>query len=115
MATSTGGLVDSPAVTGTSSAEPNCGEQHFMQAPSPAEVLLVLDRSASMQDPPDEDNDTGVSKWELTVPAVNQVILGANAEVHWGLKTFPEGQDTDACAPETISDVIQIPIAEVGS
>ncbi len=105
------GIVDLTSTTTAGDAEePNCGEQHFMQEASPAEVLLVLDRSASMQDPPSDDVD--ISKWELTVPAVNQVVLETNAQVHWGLKTFPESQDTEACSPETISDVIHIPIAE---
>jgi hypothetical protein len=100
------------STTGTGGAyeEPNCGEERWYQEVSPAEVLLVLDRSASMQDPPSDDDD--VSKWELTVPAVNEVILGTNSDVHWGLKTFPESQDTDACSEETLSDVIHIPIAE---
>lgn len=100
------------STTGTGGAveEPNCGEEHFNQEATPAEVLLVLDRSASMQDPPSDDET--LSKWELTVPAVNEVVLGTDTLVHWGLKTFPESQDTDACAPETISDVIHIPIAE---
>jgi hypothetical protein len=73
----------------------NCGLQYFDVERRPADVLLVLDRSASMQDAPDED-DGATSKWDLTVPALNQVILATDTAVAWGMKTFPEGQDTDA-------------------
>jgi hypothetical protein len=90
--------------------EDNCGLQYFDVERRPADVLLVLDRSASMQDAPDED-DSAASKWELTVPALSQVILATDTAVAWGMKTFPEGQDTDACSPETIVDTIHVPIA----
>jgi len=90
--------------------ENNCGLQYFDVERRPADVLLVLDRSASMQDAPDEDGSTA-SKWDLTVPALNQVILETNTAVAWGMKTFPDGQDTDACSDETISDTIHVPIA----
>lgn len=90
--------------------ENNCGLQYFDVERRPADVLLVLDRSASMQDAPDEDS-TATSKWDLTVPALNQVILATDTAVAWGMKSFPEGQDTDSCSPETISDTIHVPIA----
>lgn len=88
----------------------NCGLQFFAVERRPADVLLVLDRSASMQDAPDED-DTAASKWDLTVPALNQVILETNTAVAWGMKLFPEGQDTDSCSAETITDTIHVPVA----
>jgi von Willebrand factor type A domain-containing protein len=39
------------------------------------------------------------------------VLTETNAAVSWGMKLFPEGQDTDSCAPETITDTIVVPIA----
>ncbi|HTV19867.1 MAG TPA: vWA domain-containing protein [Polyangiaceae bacterium] len=90
--------------------ENNCGLQYFNVDRRPADVLLVLDRSASMQDAPD-DAGTATSKWDLTVPALNQVILETDSAVAWGMKSFPEGEDTDACSPETIVDTIHVPIA----
>jgi hypothetical protein len=90
--------------------ENNCGLQYFDVERRPADVLLVLDRSASMQDAPD-DAAAATSKWDLTLPAIRQVILETDAGVAWGLKSFPVGEDTDSCSPETISDTIHVPIA----
>jgi hypothetical protein len=77
------------------------------------DVLLVLDRSGSMRDTPDGDEAAAgeVSKWDLTVPALNQVIQETDSGVAWGMKLYPEGQDNDSCSAATINDVIHIPIA----
>lgn len=100
-------LPDEPMGGGDSS---NCGLQYFDVERRPADVLLVLDRSASMQDAPDGAT-ASTSKWDLTVPALNQVVTETNAGVAWGMKLFPEGQDTDSCSPATITDTIHVPIA----
>lgn len=92
----------------------NCGLQYFDVERRPADVLLVLDRSGSMQETPDGDDDdedaAGATKWDLTVPALRQSILETDAAVSWGLKLFPEGQDTTECSAETITDTIHVPI-----
>jgi hypothetical protein len=95
------------------SGDANCGLQTYAVARRPADMLLVLDRSGSMQETPDGDDDAvpGASKWDLTVPALNQVIRETDASVSWGMKLFPEGQDNDQCSPATLSDTIHVPIA----
>ncbi|HKO92074.1 MAG TPA: vWA domain-containing protein [Polyangiaceae bacterium] len=105
----------SPDEAAASGSEANCGLQTFAVARRPADMLLVLDRSGSMQESPDEDDDddddSGTSKWDLTVPALNQVIRETDASVSWGMKLFPEGQDNDECSAATLSDTIHVPIA----
>ncbi|MEY4544763.1 MAG: hypothetical protein RL685_958 [Pseudomonadota bacterium] len=88
----------------------NCGLSTFDVERRPADVLLVLDRSGSMREVPD-GADTDATKWELTVPALNQVVAETSAAVSWGIKLFPEGQDTESCSDETITDRIHVPIA----
>jgi hypothetical protein len=105
-----------PDELAASGGDANCGLQTFAVARRPADVLLVLDRSGSMQETPDGDDDddddsTGPSKWDLTVPALTQVIRETDTGVSWGMKLFPEGQDNDECSAATLSDTIHVPIA----
>ncbi|MET0411444.1 MAG: vWA domain-containing protein [Polyangiaceae bacterium] len=90
-------------------AEGNCGLQYFDVQRRPADVLLVLDRSGSMEETPDGATDE-TSKWDLTVPALRESILETDSAVSWGMKLFPEGQDTESCSAETITDTIHVPI-----
>ncbi|MFZ5892990.1 MAG: vWA domain-containing protein [Myxococcota bacterium] len=87
---------------------PSCGVQSFKRERKPAEVILVLDRSASMKDPPAGGS---MQKWDIVEPAVTGIIRTTNASISWGLKLYPESQDTDSCAPETIVPLIHVPIA----
>ena len=89
--------------------EIDCGRKMFDVHPKPAEILIVLDRSGSMQDPPDGAT-TPDSKWSLVVPSVNQVVTDTNATVFWGLKTFPEGSGNE-CAASSVTSRIDVNIA----
>jgi hypothetical protein len=84
-----GGTAGSISTNTGNGMDVDCGRKTFNVQPKPAEILIVLDRSASMLDPPDKT--TTASKWSLVVPALNQVVTDTNATVFWGLKTFPEG------------------------
>lgn len=89
-----------------------CARQDFDLSRRPAEVLLVLDRSASMKDPPGGGGDT--SKWELVVPGVNEVVSATNATVSWGLKVFPEGEGAE-CVAGSVTDAIPVGIAAMNA
>jgi hypothetical protein len=83
----------------------------------PPEILIVLDRSGSMN----EDVSGGMcadgglggqgcgatSKWALITPALKQVVAETDADVHWGLKYFPDNM-TNTC---TVNTTAAVPIA----
>jgi hypothetical protein len=94
-------------------ADSNCGLQSFDLMRKPAEVLLLLDRSASMQDPPSGATAT-TSKWDLVVPAVSEVITATNTALSWGFKTFPEGEGSE-CAAGSVTAKIDVPIADANA
>lgn len=98
-----------PSAGSGSGGEASCGIQAFDREKKPVELILVLDRSGSMKDPPDGST---VPKWDLTVPAVKSVILATNSAISWGLKLYPESENTVACAPHTIVPTIHVPIVE---
>jgi Mg-chelatase subunit ChlD len=96
------------------SAEPEkCGEHHFDLERKPAELLLVLDRSASMKDAP-SGASSSTSKWDLVVPAVNEVITATDASVSWGVKVFPEG-DGNECDAAAVTDHIDVDVAAMNA
>jgi len=85
--------------------EAECGGQTFPLIRKPAKLLLVLDRSGSMKEAPD-GAAASTRKWDLVVPAVNQVITQTDAQVSWGLKTFPEGTGAMCACTDTIDVAI---------
>lgn len=93
------------------SAGQSCGAGTFAATPTAVDLLIVLDRSASMQDTAAGSAPTPLdpSKWAEVVPALTDVIDSASDAISWGLKTFPE--DGDACAATSVSNRIDVPIA----
>jgi hypothetical protein len=89
-----------------------CGLQTFDLMRKPADLFLVLDRSASMQK--DSMGNTAKppanpSKWDQVVPAVTQIVIQTSASIPWGMKTFPE--DGSECATATVTSKIDVAIA----
>lgn len=75
-----------------------CGIQHFtLQKGLPPEVMIVLDRSASMS----TDFDTG-TRWSSVASAVNQVVSQLQGQIGWGLTVFPTDSD---CGTSSSVDV----------
>jgi len=89
---------------------PQCGRQDFNVAPKPVDILLVLDRSASMEDDP-AGGSTTPSKWDILVPALEQSITATNATISWGLKVLPEGEKAGSCTTASFPAHIAVPIA----
>jgi von Willebrand factor type A domain-containing protein len=87
-----------------------CANQSFDLQRKPAEILIVLDRSASMADPPDGQPSGSPSKWSLVVPGVNEVVTSTDSAVSWGLKVFPEGEGSE-CVAGSVTSMIPVPIA----
>jgi hypothetical protein len=99
-----------------------CGLQHFDLERKPADVLLLLDRSASQQDPPEDyvdpdDNPDTTPKWDLILHALLDIIPATDVMINGGMKTYPEGGtgDGDACLAESVTDRIDVPIAELNA
>jgi hypothetical protein len=102
----TGGLP--PTGAAGMPVEHNCGLQTFDLVRKPADVLLVLDRSASMQDPPSGATAT-TTKWDLVIPALTQVVTNSNTALSWGLKVFPEGEGSE-CVAGSVTNKIDVSV-----
>ena len=85
-----------------------CAHQDFDLQRKPPEILIVLDRSASMKDAP--SGSSGTSKWDLVVPGVDEVVTQTASSVAWGLKVFPEG-DGSECVAGAVTSAIPVAIA----
>jgi von Willebrand factor type A domain-containing protein len=78
----------------------NCGEKTYQLMRSPAELLLVLDRSGSMRmSAPGSLN----SKWVDVTSALDETLMKTDSTVLWGLKTFPN------LATCTVDDGVLVP------
>lgn len=70
-------------------AEMQCGKSTFGNE-VPGALLLLLDKSGSMSDPPDGNN--GPTKWDATVSAVKKMLDVAKPTLEVGLLPFPAGK-----------------------
>ena len=105
---STAGTFGTTGVGGAGGTMRTCGLQQFAPTPKNADILLVLDRSASMMDPP--DSSTTASKWSIVVPTLNAVITSTDTSVLWGMKSFPEGSGS-ACVAGSVTNAIDVGVA----
>ena len=99
------------------SADRNCGARTKAAMKVPPEILILLDRSGSMNDDINNqmcrpDGGMGMatagcgaqSKWALMVPALTQVVTETDADVNWGLKYFPDNM-ANTCTVNTTAAV----------
>lgn len=114
-----GGSGTGPAPTG----DANCGIETSGTSREPADVLLVLDRSGSMNQSISEDcycdpalatggsracSDAAncVARWPSVTTAVN-ATLGATNEINWGLKLFSSNGSNNC----TVSNTVEVAIS----
>jgi hypothetical protein len=84
----------------------------------PGSLLLLFDRSGSMDEPPDPDDMTGgPSKWTLATDAINSVLSSSSDDLGAGLLLFPtgEGPECDVALSATVPHVPVAPLATTRS
>jgi hypothetical protein len=102
-----GGRIGSGYVDGSvPSDDANCGVATASLQMQPPEIMIVFDKSGSMDDDVmgnDCGNRTGcVTKWALTTGGTATVLNMTNSTVNWGLKLFPSN---DQCGVNNNIDV----------
>jgi hypothetical protein len=103
-----GGFTVTVPASALGAKDPTCGVQAFKRERKPTEMILVLDRSASMKDKPSGGT---LAKWDMVKPAVVGVIQATNTSLSWGLKLYPESKDTGSCDAKSIVPLIHVPVA----
>jgi hypothetical protein len=98
-----GGAAPNTMGPGSNPDQKNCGLQTFSLQKRPAELMLVLDRSGSMNMPAPGSMNT---KWTDVTDALNETIMKTQTTVQWGLKAFPTG--TVMCG---VNDGVEVPSA----
>jgi hypothetical protein len=101
-----------PGTGGGGGTDRNCGIYQFNPIPKNADLLLVLDRSASMEDPIGASGTP--SKWSVVIPTLKNVITATDSSVLWGMKSFPEGTGS-ACIAGSVTKNIDVPIASMNA
>jgi len=90
----------------------NCGTQTSGTAREPADVLLVLDRSGSMDYSTTSDNNCSngstncTARWPALTSAVNATLSGTSGSISWGLKLY--SSTGSGCG---VTTVVEVPIA----
>jgi hypothetical protein len=77
----------------------NCGITTQTGDRLPPDLLLVFDRSGSMQEDPSTGQNcmpvaTCPSKWNQARMAISQAVMNTQATIRWGLKLFQSGNQT---------------------
>jgi hypothetical protein len=87
---------------GTSDDEMGCGGEVYEATPVPPNVLIVLDRSGSM----DDDLGNQGTKWQVALDAIGEVVTDNGNDARFGLSLYP-GIDSECdegvgCAPGAV-------------
>lgn len=94
-----------------SGGEPNCGASKLTADPPVVNVLLVIDKSSSMQD----ESGFSQSKWLALRDGLTSALTQTKERVSYGMSFFPFGNDPKAtpatCETPSVSEPL-IPIAD---
>jgi hypothetical protein len=107
-----GGYGGGTGTGGGGGTDRNCGLYQFNPIPKNADLLLVLDRSASMEDPIGAKGTP--SKWSVVIPTLKSVVTATDSSVLWGMKSFPEGSGS-ACATGSVTSAIDVQVAAMNA
>jgi hypothetical protein len=91
----TGGTVIDPGGPGGADAQggaENCGETSLEAAPAQANILLVIDKSSSMN----AEGGFSTSKWVTLGEALDPALTAAQDRVSFGLDFYPFSDDPEA-------------------
>ena len=93
-----------------------CDQQPFNLVRKPPQILLLLDRSASMKEDINGTNNAPLpdQKWTYVVPGVTAAIQATDNDVQWGLKLFPEGTGNE-CLPSSLTPGAAVPVAPMNA
>jgi hypothetical protein len=94
-----------------------CGAKTFGLQKVPPDLLIVLDKSGSMDQLPDgmscgrggATTCATDAKWPLMTAAINQVVMQTQNTIRWGLKYFP---DAGSCG---VGAMPAVPIADMNA
>lgn len=92
-----------------------CGSDAITATRNPVNILLVIDKSGSMDGKPDPDSASTL--WQATTSALKAALNDANDNVHFGLQTYPKNVPLDCypdcCAmPDETDDGVTVPVGE---
>ena len=94
---------------GGEGGEPNCGTETMQATHRQVNVLLVIDKSASMDDTPDGfDTD----KWTAIQSALDEALTATQIHLWYGVMVFPDSTGDDACETATGATAIRVEVAE---
>jgi hypothetical protein len=99
---------------GAPSATANCGASMYGLQMLPPDVLILLDRSSSMNDGTNNLACAGMancqSKWTQVSAAVSEVVGQTSGTVRWGLTYFPSGTGFQIGC--TVGADVSVPVAD---
>lgn len=103
VGTGTGGDVGPMGGTG---GDTSCGQSNVPLQMLPPDVLMVQDKSSSMNDDKNDKSCSGGcganSKWAQVSAAMENVVMATQATVNWGLKFFGNDSSCGVTAGATV-------------